>query len=29
LMGKFQQPLPQAANGEKWLLMQKIFTLEP
>jgi L-rhamnose mutarotase len=29
LMGKFQQPLPQAAAGEKWLLMHKIFTLEP
>lgn len=25
LMDKFQQPLPQAANGEKWMLMEKIF----
>lgn len=28
LMWKFQQPLPQAAPGEKWLLMEKIFKLE-
>jgi L-rhamnose mutarotase len=29
LMWKFQQPLPQAKPGEKWLLMEKIFQLEP
>ena len=28
LMWKFQQPLPQAKPGEKWLLMEKIFELE-
>ena len=28
LMWKFQQPLPQAKPGEKWMLMEKIFTLE-
>src|SRR6476660_8084471 len=28
LMWKFQQPLPQAAPGEKWMLMEKIFNLE-
>ena len=28
LMWKFQQPLPQAKQGEKWMLMEKIFTLE-
>jgi L-rhamnose mutarotase len=27
LMWKFQQPLPQAAADEKWLLMEKIFKL--
>jgi L-rhamnose mutarotase len=27
LMWKFQQPLPQAKPGEKWLLMEKIFDL--
>lgn len=27
LMWKFQQPLPQAKPGEKWLLMERIFTL--
>jgi L-rhamnose mutarotase len=27
LMWKFQQPLPQASPGEKWLLMEKIFEL--
>lgn len=27
LMWKFQQPLPQAKPGEKWLLMDKIFDL--
>ena len=25
LMWKFQQPLPGAAEGEKWILMRKIF----
>lgn len=29
LMWKFQKPLPQAKPGEKWLLMEKIFQLEP
>jgi len=28
LMWKFQEPLPQARPGEKWLLMEKIFKLE-
>jgi L-rhamnose mutarotase len=28
LMWKFQQPLPEAKPGEKWLLMEKIFKLE-
>jgi L-rhamnose mutarotase len=27
LMWKFQQPLPWAKDGEKWLLMDKIFEL--
>lgn len=27
LMWKFQKPLPQALPGEKWMLMEKIFTL--
>ena len=27
LMSKFQQPLPQATSGEKWMLMEKIFSL--
>ena len=27
LMWKFQQPLPWAKNGEKWILMDKIFQL--
>jgi len=27
LMWSFQQPLPQARSGEKWLLMEKIFQL--
>jgi L-rhamnose mutarotase len=27
LMSTFQQPLPQAKPGEKWLLMKKIFEL--
>ncbi len=29
LMWKFQQALPQAKPGEKWLLMERIFRLEP
>lgn len=29
LMWKFQKPLPQAKPGEKWLLMERIFHLEP
>lgn len=28
LMWRFQQPTPQARPGEKWLLMETIFTLE-
>lgn len=28
LMWTFQQPLPQAKAGEKWLLMDRIFKLE-
>lgn len=28
LMWKFQQPLPEAKAGEKWLLMERIFKLE-
>ena len=28
LMWKYQQPLPQAAPGEKWILMQKIYDLQ-
>jgi L-rhamnose mutarotase len=28
LMWKFQQALPQAKPGEKWLLMERIFELE-
>lgn len=28
LMWKFQQPLPQAKPGEKWLLMERSFKLE-
>jgi L-rhamnose mutarotase len=28
LMWKFQHPLPYAAPGEKWLLMERIFKLE-
>lgn len=27
LMWKFQQPLPEAKPGQKWLLMKKIFDL--
>ena len=29
LMWKFQQPLPWSKEGEKWVLMEKIFTLNP
>ncbi len=28
LMGKFQQPLPWAEPGQKWVAMQKIFDLQ-
>ena len=28
LMWKFQEPLREAKPGEKWLLMERIFTLE-
>jgi len=28
LMWKYQQPLPQAKDGEKWLLMKEIFKLK-
>jgi len=28
LMWKYQQPLPQAKPGEKWLLMERVFRLE-
>jgi L-rhamnose mutarotase len=28
LMGTFQQSLPQAKPGEKWLLMERVFKLE-
>jgi len=28
LMWKYQQPLPQAKPGEKWMLMERIFKLE-
>lgn len=28
LMWKFQQALPEAKPGEKWLLMERIFSLE-
>jgi L-rhamnose mutarotase len=28
LMWKFQQPLPWAKEGEKWILMDKIFDLK-
>ena len=27
LMWRFQQPLPEAAPGEKWMLMERIFRL--
>ena len=29
LMWKFQRPLPAAKPGEKWLLMERVFKLEP
>jgi L-rhamnose mutarotase len=29
LMWKFQQALPQAKPGEKWVLMERIFELKP
>ncbi|HKS72834.1 MAG TPA: L-rhamnose mutarotase [Terriglobales bacterium] len=29
LMWKFQQALPHAAPGEKWVLMERIFKLDP
>ncbi|MCJ8208412.1 L-rhamnose mutarotase [Mucilaginibacter sp. RS28] len=29
LMWKFQQPLPWAGEGEKWVLMDQIFVLNP
>jgi len=29
LMWKFQKPLEEAKPGEKWLLMERIFKLEP
>jgi L-rhamnose mutarotase len=29
LMWKFQQPLSWAKEGEKWILMEKIFALNP
>ncbi|WP_031527566.1 L-rhamnose mutarotase [Dyadobacter crusticola] len=29
LMWKYQKALPQAKPGEKWVLMEKIFALEP
>jgi L-rhamnose mutarotase len=28
LMWKYQQPLPEAKPGEKWVLMERIFRLE-
>ncbi len=28
LMWKYQQPMPQAQPGEKWILMEKIFDLK-
>lgn len=28
LMGRFQQPLPQAAPGQKWLPMSRVFRIE-
>lgn len=29
LMSQFQQPLPGSKPGEKWLLMERVFKLEP
>ena len=29
LMWRFQQPLPWASPGEKWVQMERIFKLEP
>jgi L-rhamnose mutarotase len=29
LMSQFQKPLPWAKPGEKWLLMDRVFKLEP
>jgi L-rhamnose mutarotase len=29
LMWKFQKPLPKAKPGEKWLLMERVFKLDP
>jgi len=29
LMWKYQQALPESKPGEKWILMQKIFSLSP
>ena len=29
MMSKFQQPLPWANDGEKWIIMNKIFQLQP
>ena len=29
LMSQFQQPLPWSDSGEKWLLMDRVFKLEP
>jgi L-rhamnose mutarotase len=29
LMWKFQKPLPEAKPGEKWMLMEQVFKLEP
>src|SRR6266700_2138090 len=28
LMGEFQQPLPHAQPGERWMLMERVFKLE-
>lgn len=29
LMSRFQRPLPWAKDGEKWLVMNRIYALEP
>jgi L-rhamnose mutarotase len=29
LMSQFQQPLPWSVAGEKWMLMERVFKLEP